>query len=152
MPKKKKAKSSKKNKTRVRAKKKSPPKKKKAAARKPGAAKKKSAAKKPAAKKRSTPLAQNPAASTAYKPASNETKLGEVEDFFGNISVIALTLKGDLAVGETIHVRGHTTDLEEKVYSMQINHAPVQRAKKGDGVGIKVGGKCRKGDDVYRIG
>ena len=152
MPKKKKAKSSRK-KAPVRAKKKSPPKKKKAAAGKPKAVKKKPAAKKPAAKKKlSAPLAHNAAASTAYKPASNETKLGEVEDFFGNISVIALTLKSDLAVGNTIHVRGHTTDIEQKVVSMQIEHASVPKAKKGDGVGIKIGGKCRKGDDVYRVG
>ncbi|MBI2915348.1 MAG: translation elongation factor-like protein [Elusimicrobia bacterium] len=84
-------------------------------------------------------------------PAANESVLGEVEDFFGHIGVIALTLKVPLVLGDTIHVRGHTTDLTQKVLSMQINRKPIQKAKKGDPVGIKVDDKCRKGDAVFRV-
>lgn len=88
---------------------------------------------------------------TGYQPAANETKLGEVEDYFSHIGVIALILDGALAVGDTIHVHGHTTDLTLKVESMQINHLAVQNAKKGDSIGIKVNDKCRKGDKVYLV-
>ena len=89
---------------------------------------------------------------TATQPAVPKGKpLGEVEDYFSRISVIAITLKDSLTVGDTIHVHGHTTDFKERVESMQISHEPVTSAKKGDSVGIKVGEKCRKGDDVYRV-
>jgi len=88
----------------------------------------------------------------AYIPAENEVSLGVVEDYFGHIGVLALTIKENLNLGDTIHVRGHTTDLTKKVDSMQMNHAAVQNAKKGDSIGIKVTDKCRKGDKVFRVG
>src|SRR3989344_3430517 len=88
-----------------------------------------------------------PLAST-YRPAPNEKDLGEVEDYFSKIGVIALTLKNSVSLGQIIHVHGHTTDLTEKVESMQIEHVSVTQAKAGDSVGIKVGDKCRKGDKV----
>ena len=145
MPKKK-AKASKKKKTAVKAKKKAAP------ARKAAARRAKPAGKKSTSVKKSfRPPAKLVAAPQGYRPASNEKKLGEVEDFFGNIGVIALTVKEDLAVGNTIHVRGHTTDLTQKVDSMQINHVSIPQARKGDSVGIKVTDKCRKGDEVYRV-
>ncbi|MFC1522271.1 hypothetical protein ACFL6Y_07665 [Elusimicrobiota bacterium] len=79
------------------------------------------------------------------------TFLGKIEDFFSHVNAIALTLKKPLATGDTIRVKGHTTDLVEKVVSMQINRAPVANAKKGDSIGIEVSTRCRKGDKVYRI-
>lgn len=89
--------------------------------------------------------------SAAERPRVTEHKIGEVEDYFSRIGVIALTLADSLSIGDTIHVKGHTTDLTQRVDSMQIEHQPVQNAKKGDSVGIKVNDKCRKGDVVYRV-
>ena len=86
-----------------------------------------------------------------YKAAANEANAGEVEDYFAKIGVIALTLKVPLSIGDTIHVHGHTTEITQKVESMQIEHAPVQTAKKGDGIGIKINDRCRKGDTVYKV-
>ena len=83
--------------------------------------------------------------------APKGTKLGEVEDYFSHIGVIALTLKDSVALGDTIRVQGHTTNFLQRVDSMQIDHEPVKSSKKGDSVGIKVYEKCRKGDDVFRI-
>ncbi|OGR82882.1 MAG: hypothetical protein A2902_07805 [Elusimicrobia bacterium RIFCSPLOWO2_01_FULL_64_13] len=77
--------------------------------------------------------------------------MGEVEDFFARINVIALKLKGPIALGEKIRVRGHTTDFIQEVRSMQIDHKPVTQAKRGDSVGIQVGVKARKGDDVLKV-
>lgn len=88
---------------------------------------------------------------TGYRPAANEIKLGEVEDYFSHIGVVALILEAALVVGDTIHIHGHTTDLTQKVESMQINHVPQESAKRGDSVGIKVNDKCRKGDKVYGV-
>ncbi len=77
--------------------------------------------------------------------------LGAVEDYFSHVGVVALTIKSGLNVGDTIRVKGHTTDLTQKVDSMQIDHVAVTTAKKGDGVGIHVSDKCRKGDKVYKL-
>jgi len=58
---------------------------------------------------------------------------------------------GELSLGDTIHFIGHTTDFEQKVASMQIEHQAVDSAKTGDGVGIKVKDRVRHGDKVYKV-
>lgn len=114
--------------------------------------KKKSVAKKSRRTAEKAVLAKSAApVSTAYQPQTNEQSIGKVEDYFSRIGVIALTLTAPLSLGETIHVKGHTTDLTQTVASMEINHAPIQNAKKGDSVGIKVNDKCRKGDAVFKV-
>jgi translation elongation factor EF-1alpha len=80
-----------------------------------------------------------------------EELVGTVSDYFARIGVIAIELAGTLRVGDTIHVQGHTTDLEQAVESIQIEHEQVQEAKAGDAVGIKVTDRCRKGDNVYKV-
>ncbi|MBI2071148.1 MAG: translation elongation factor-like protein [Elusimicrobia bacterium] len=77
--------------------------------------------------------------------------LGKVEDYFAHVQVAALTLKAALTVGDTIRIKGHTTDLVQKIESLQIDHKPVASANAGEGVGIKVNDRCRKGDRVYKI-
>lgn len=80
-----------------------------------------------------------------------EEKIGHVSDFFAHISVAGITLDGTLRVGDRIHIKGHTTDFEQAVDSMQIEHEQVEQAKAGEAVGIKVIDRCRHGDEVYRI-
>jgi putative protease len=80
-----------------------------------------------------------------------EQEIGIVEDYFAKVGVVALKLKSDLNVGDTIHIKGHTTDLIQTVTSMQIEHQQVQSAKSGDSVGIKVSDRVRKGDIVYKV-
>ena len=80
-----------------------------------------------------------------------ELKLGVVDDYFAKVGVIALKLEDDISVGDTIHVKGHTTDLTQPVSSIQIEHANVQKASKGDSIGIKVNERVRKGDIVYKV-
>lgn len=101
-------------------------------------------------------VSKKTASKKAKKPAKVEEVvagqlLGKVEDYFAHINVIALTLKGPLSAGDTIRVKGHTTDLIQKVESIQTEHLPVSAAKAGDGVGIKISGRCRRGDKVYKI-
>lgn len=80
-----------------------------------------------------------------------ETKIGAVDDFFAKVCVVALVLEGDLQVGETIHIKGHTTDITQQVQSMQVQHQAVTKAKKGDSIGIKVDDRVRKGDIIYKV-
>jgi putative protease len=81
-----------------------------------------------------------------------EKEIGKVSHFFGRIGVAAIEITSDgLAVGETIHIKGATTDFTETIASMQIQNQNVQSAKPGDSVGIKVSQRVREGDIVYKV-
>ena len=80
-----------------------------------------------------------------------EKEVGKVMDFFAHPVVAGIDMTGTLKVGDTIHIKGHTTDMEIVVASMQINNANVNEAKKGDSVGIKVPDRVRSGDTVYKV-
>jgi selenocysteine-specific translation elongation factor len=80
-----------------------------------------------------------------------EEEIGKVSDFFAHPVVAGIELTGKLKVGDTIKIKGHTTDLEMTVNSMQINNADVTEAKKGDSVGVKVTERVRRGDTVYKV-
>ncbi len=82
---------------------------------------------------------------------AEEQEVGRVMDYFARIGVAGIDLTGPLRVGDRIRVRGHTTDFEQGVESIQIEHEAVQEAKAGDKIGIKVLERCRGGDRVYRI-
>jgi len=80
-----------------------------------------------------------------------EKKVGMVIKFFGKIGVAAIKLTDDsLRVGDTIHIKGHTTDLTEKVESMQIENQNVEEATPGADIGIKIGDRVRENDVVYK--
>ena len=80
-----------------------------------------------------------------------EEQVGKVSHWFGKIGVAGVELTGKVAVGDRIHVRGHTTDFEQDVVSMQIMHQDVKEAKSGDDVGIKLKFRARAGDSVYKV-
>ena len=80
-----------------------------------------------------------------------EERVGIVKDYFAKVGVAGIDLEGTLRVGDTIHIKGHTTDLEQVVESMQIEHDQVEEAKSGDAIGIKVNDRCRGGDVVYKV-
>ena len=80
-----------------------------------------------------------------------EEVIGKVSDFFARPVVAGIELTTTLEVGDKIHIKGHTTDLEFTVDSMQINNAGVEQAKAGDSVGIKVSERVRRGDIVYKV-
>jgi translation elongation factor EF-1alpha len=76
--------------------------------------------------------------------------IGEVTHYFGHLSVAAVTLKAPLAVGEKIHIQGHTTDLVQEVGSMEIEHTGIERAGPGDDVALKVDDHVREHDAIFR--
>lgn len=82
---------------------------------------------------------------------ATEQKIGEITHYFGNISVGIIKLTDSLGLGDKIHIKGATTDFEQEVNSMQIEHEDVEKATKGDEVGIKVTDRVREGDEVYKI-
>jgi hypothetical protein len=80
-----------------------------------------------------------------------EILIGKVTDYFARPVVAAVKLVAGIKVGETLHIKGHTTDLTQVVNSMQINNVSITEAKAGDEIGIKVNEPVRKGDDVYLV-
>jgi len=77
--------------------------------------------------------------------------IGEIFNFFERVGVIAIELTGNLNVGDTIRIVGGDKDFTEVVQSMQIEGKNVEKAKKGDRVGIQIGDKVHKGYKVYRV-
>ena len=83
---------------------------------------------------------------------AEEVEIGHVSYYFGNIQVAAIELtEGELAVGDTIHIKGHTSDFTHTIDSMQIDRAEVDHAKKGQSIGIRVSEHAREHDKVYKI-
>jgi len=80
-----------------------------------------------------------------------EEPIGKITHYFAHIGVAAATLTGELAVGDRIRVKGHTTDLTETVESLEIEHQKVERAAPGADVAFKVSEKVRAGDQVFRV-
>jgi len=80
-----------------------------------------------------------------------EEEIGLVSDFFSHPVVAAIELTAGLKKGDKIRFKGHTTDLEMIIESMQIDNQPVEQARAGDSVGIKVPKRVRKHDKVFRI-
>lgn len=80
-----------------------------------------------------------------------EKQIGRVTHYFNKIGVAIIELEDELRAGDTIHVKGSTTDFQEKVESMQIEHEQVQAAKKGQAIGLKVKEHVREHDIVYKI-
>ena len=82
---------------------------------------------------------------------AEEIEVGRVSDYFARIGVAGIDLTATLRVGERIHIKGHTTDLELVVESLQVEHENVQEAGPGAKIGIKVSDRCRGGDHVYVV-
>ena len=77
-------------------------------------------------------------------------EVGRITHYFSKIDVAVIELKAALSVGETIAVKGPTTDFEQNVDSMQIEHKNVQRAEAGQSIGLKVIKRVRETDLVYK--
>lgn len=81
-----------------------------------------------------------------------EKKIGKITHYFGKISVAVVELTDDsLSVGDTIHIKGHTSDFTQKVESMQIEHQNVQKAEIGQSIGLKVIAHAHENDIVYKV-
>ncbi len=78
-------------------------------------------------------------------------EVGRVSHFFTKISVAVIELTATISVGDRILIKGPTTNLEQTVDSMEIEHEKVQRAGAGQSIGMKVKDRVRETDVVYKI-
>lgn len=78
--------------------------------------------------------------------------IGKVSHYFSKIGVAVIELSGSLSIGDTVRiVGGETTDFEQTIDSMEMEHEKIEKAKKGDAIGTKVKEKVREGYKVYKL-
>lgn len=81
-----------------------------------------------------------------------EEQVGKITHYFSNIQVAAIEiLAGTLHVGDTIHIKGYTSDFTQTVDAMQIDGQTVEEAAAGQNVGLKVDEHARVHDAVYKV-
>jgi translation elongation factor EF-1alpha len=78
-------------------------------------------------------------------------EIGVVTHYFTKIGVAIVELSNTLSVGDRILIKGMTTDFEQTVDSMQIEHEDVEKAESGQSIGLKVKDRVREGDTVYKV-
>lgn len=81
----------------------------------------------------------------------NLIEVGRVTHFYPKISVAIVELKAPLSIGDKILIKGATTNFEQKVESMQIEHKNIERAEAGQIIGLKVNQRARENDRVYKV-
>jgi translation elongation factor EF-1alpha len=81
-----------------------------------------------------------------------EQLVGTVTHYFGkpHVAIVEVTA-GELHVGDTIRISGHSSDFTQQIGSMELEHEAVESAKVGDSVGIQVSERAREHDEVYRV-
>lgn len=80
-----------------------------------------------------------------------EKLVGTVTHFYSHLSVAAIQVRERLAVGDRIHIKGHTTDLVQTVESMEIEHQKVQEALPGQDAAITVADHVREHDQIFQV-
>jgi len=78
-------------------------------------------------------------------------EVGKATHYFSKINVAVIELTASLSVGDKIRVQGPTTNFEQTVQSMQIEHENVKTAQKGQSVGLKLDERIRENDTVYKV-
>jgi len=78
-------------------------------------------------------------------------EVGRVTHYFTRISVAVVELSDKLSIGDRILIQGATTNFEQTVQSMQIEHKNITTAEAGQSIGLKVEQRVREGDRVYKI-
>lgn len=82
---------------------------------------------------------------------ANEKPVGEITHYYSKIGVGIVKLNDALKLGDKIKIKGHSTEFEQNVDSMQIDHEEVEEAKPGDVIGFKVNDKVREGDELFKV-
>lgn len=78
-------------------------------------------------------------------------RVGAVTHYFDHISVAVLSLTDTIRIGDSLHFLGHGTDFKQELTSMQIEHKPVDTAKPGEDVAVKVTQRVHPNDSVFKI-
>ena len=80
-----------------------------------------------------------------------EREVGKITHYYSNIGVAIVDVSDIISVGDRIHIQGATSDFEQEIGSMQVDHDLVETAKKGQVIGLKVDEKVRGGDKVFVV-
>ena len=80
-----------------------------------------------------------------------EALVGKVKHFFGKISVAVIELSAPIKVGDRLKFKHGSYEFEQTIDSMQIEHVPIQAAKKGQAIGMKTGQPVHEGAEVFKI-
>ena len=78
-------------------------------------------------------------------------KVGRITHFFPKASVAVLELSATVNNGDKIIIRGSTTNVEQIIESMEIEHEQITTAGPGQSIGLKVAGHVRENDIAYRV-
>lgn len=78
-------------------------------------------------------------------------QIGKISHYYTNIGVAVVELRDTLKVGDKVRIKGATTDFEQAIDSMQIEHDKIDEAKKGQSIGLKVKDHVRQHDVVYKV-
>jgi hypothetical protein len=92
---------------------------------------------------------KNPTKST-HKNLAKGNLIGLITHYFPHVQAAVIKLKAPLSIGETIKIKGHTTDLTQAITSMQMDRVNISNAKKGMEIGVQVSARVRQGDKVYK--
>jgi hypothetical protein len=85
-------------------------------------------------------------------PEASLEKIGKVTHYFPQVNAAAVKLlKDGLKIGDSIYIKGHTTDFKEVVTSMQLDRVPIEVGRKSQEIGVAVKSRVRRGDGVYRV-
>ena len=79
-----------------------------------------------------------------------EKQIGEITNYFKNVSAAAIKLTAPLKAGDKIKIKGGEKEIELTVDSMQIDRKDVKSAKKGDEIGVLVSDAVHKGYKVFK--
>ena len=80
-----------------------------------------------------------------------EKEVGKIIHYYTKLKVVIFKLKDGLTSDDKIHIKGHTSDFTQKAASMQVEHKKIEKAKKGQTIGLKVKEHAREGDVVYKV-
>ena len=78
-------------------------------------------------------------------------QIGVVSNYFDHVGVAAIKMTAGLKLGDTIRIVGGDSDFTQVSDSMQLHHEHVEKAKKGDEIGIKLSDKARKGYKIFKV-
>jgi hypothetical protein len=109
----------------------------------------KKAVKKPVLKKK--PAKKTPTQKSGKIIKEAGKVIGKITHYFPQVRAAVVKLKAPLNVGETIKIKGHTTDLTQTVSSLELDRVPITQGKKGQEIGLLVNSRVRQHDIVYKI-
>lgn len=116
---------------------------------------KKSASKKITPRKKLSTVKRTQTKKEMFKPSLPEgpkpKPIGKITHYFPRVMAGVVKLSAPLSIGDSIYIKGHTTDFKQTVTSIQIDRVPIKQAKKGQEIGLLVISRVRRGDKVYKL-